>query len=490
MKMAKPEWQLYANIVVGLGAAFFLLSLYFERSSLKTFFSARSTRYGINSVVIVLLVLGLVGLINWIASRHEIKWDTTKNKQFSLSSLSVNAVKNLKKPVKITAFYSFQGEDDGSRQKMKTLLDDYSSHSKLLEAKIIDPLKNMPLVRQYGVEHDKTTIVESGNQKQTLTTTEEEDLTNAILKVSSNKQVTLYFMQGHGEPGIADADTGGMSGVVEQLKKSNYIIQELKDFAAKPKVPDDCSTLVLASPKVQLLDHEIKGVLDYLNAGGRALILDDPRSDASLAKIFAPYQVTPENDIVVDENCNFPLAGPVVPCVVPEAGTPVSREFDNRAVLFLPETRSLTYKEGGNEVFTAVAKSTENAYGETDKEKASYDEGKDKKGPLTVGVLVTKPAEAKEKKNPETRLAIFGDASFAQNQFVGWSPYNYQFFANSLAWLTEQENLIHLPPRNTRNDVMTLSSTQLTYIWVLVLVVLPLAVLGTGIGVWVRRKKL
>ena len=492
VKMARPEWQLYANGAVILGGIFFLISLYFERQSLKTFFSARSTRYGFNSLVMVILVLAIVCVVNWIAAQHAIKYDTTKNKQFSLSSLTVNAVKNLKKPVKITSFFSYSGEDDGSRQKMKTLLDDYSSHSQLLQVKLVDPLKNMPLVRQYNVEHDKTTVVESGTQKQTVTTTEEEDLTNAILKVSSNKQVKIYFMQGHGEPGIADTDNPGLSGVVDQLRKSNYQIEEIKDFAAKPKVPDDCTALVLASPKVQMLDHEIKGIQDYLSAGGRAIVMDGPRSDASLTKVIAPYKVQPDDNVVVDENCNFPLAGPVVPCGVPQTGTPVTREFDNRSIVFFPEARSLSYTEDptGKVSFTPVAQSTENAWGETDKEKAVFDQGKDKKGPLTLALLVTKSADAKTKRNPDTRLAIFGDVSFVQNQFVSWSPWNYQLFSNTLAWLTEQENLIHLPPRNARNDVMTLSSTQLTYIWVSLVVVLPLIVLGSGIGMWRRRKKL
>src|SRR5262245_23423751 len=84
LKMTRPEWQLYSNIAAGVGVLFFLVSLYFERAELKNFFTARSTRYGLNSLVMVLLVLAIVVIANWIISRHEIKWDTTKNKQFSL----------------------------------------------------------------------------------------------------------------------------------------------------------------------------------------------------------------------------------------------------------------------------------------------------------------------------------------------------------------------------------------------------------------------
>src|ERR687891_2427133 len=93
-KMARPEWKLYSNIATGIGVLFFLLSLYNERSSLKKFFSARSTKYGLNSVVMVILTLALVVLANWVISRHSWKYDATKNKTFSLSSLTENALKN------------------------------------------------------------------------------------------------------------------------------------------------------------------------------------------------------------------------------------------------------------------------------------------------------------------------------------------------------------------------------------------------------------
>src|SRR4029450_3316706 len=106
-KLARPEWKLYSNIATYLGIAFFLVSLYFERASLKGFFSARSTKYGFNSVVMILLMLGLVVIANWVVARHPLKYDSTKNKTFSLSSLTVTALENLKQPVKVISFYTY-----------------------------------------------------------------------------------------------------------------------------------------------------------------------------------------------------------------------------------------------------------------------------------------------------------------------------------------------------------------------------------------------
>ena len=89
----------------------------------------------------------------------------------------------------------------------------------------------------------------------------------------------------------------------------------------------------------------------------------------------------------------------------------------------------------------------------------------------------------------EMRMVIFGDSTFAQNDFAR-IPGNNRIFQNSVAWLTEQENLIQLPPRNEKNDVMTLNSTQLNYLGLFLVIVLPAIVIGTGVMVWLKRKKL
>ncbi|PWT94186.1 MAG: hypothetical protein C5B54_00420 [Acidobacteria bacterium] len=493
-KLYRPEWYKYANVAIGVGVFFFLLSLYFERHELKSFFGARSTKYGLNSVVMVILVLAIIAVVNWIVQRHPLKWDTTKNKQFSLSSLTVNTVKNLKQPVKLTAFFTespLQGEPDAAERRVRAqdLLNNYRANSKNLEITLVDPLKNRLLTEQMGVTSNGTTVVESGKQKTTVSTLEEEDLTNAILRVTSNKETNLYFVQGHGEPSISDTDTNGYSSLADQLKKNNYNIKELKDLAATAKIPDDCNTLVVASTKVPLQDHEIKAIKDYLAAGGRVIVLDDPQGDQSVTKIYEDYKVKADDDFVIDDHQFFFLADPTVPEILPKENTPVTKEFNFR--LFLPLARSFTYTqgEGGDINYTPFLESSGTSWGETDKKVAKFDEGVDKKGPLTVGLLITKSVTGDKKRSAETRLVLFGDMNFLQNAFINFGAHK-EIFQNCVAWLTEQENLIHLPPKNAHNEIMAVGSNQVTLIGIAIVLVMPVIVLAAGISVWMRRKKL
>ena len=91
--------------------------------------------------------------------------------------------------------------------------------------------------------------------------------------------------------------------------------------------------------------------------------------------------------------------------------------------MFFPLAKSIEYKaaQGGKENFTAFAQTSQFSWGETDKQTAKFDEGKDIKGPLTVGLLVSLPLENKDdktKRSNEMRMVIFGDATFAQNDFA------------------------------------------------------------------------
>ena len=488
IKFSRPEWQRYATYAIAAGVVFFIISLWFEREELKKFFTARATRHGFNSVVIVIFMLAIVGLANWIVKRHPMKYDTTKNKQFSLSSLTISSLKDLKKPVKITAFFT-EAQDEGNRSRMKDLLDNYKANSNQLQVQMVDPLKNPRLTQQYGIETNGTTVLESEGQKTTLSTTSEEDVTNAILRITSSKKITMYFLQGHGEPSITNLDNSGISQIVDELKKKNYVIQELKDLAATGKIPEDCNTLILAAPTVTLLEPEIKAIHTYLDAGGRALVLDDPQADPSLSKLLTDYGITSGNDLVVDDHYFFPLADVSVPLIVPKQGTPLTREFNMQ--MFFPLVRSLKYQENeaAKLTYTPVVESTQYSWAETDKQQALYEEGKDTKGPITVGLTVTKPIDSKDKKSNEMRLVVFGDENFIENAFVG-IPGNRQILLNAAAWLTEQENLIHLPPRNDRFDIMMLSSTQLNYTGLLVVLILPGLAVAAAIVVWKRRKRL
>jgi ABC-type uncharacterized transport system involved in gliding motility auxiliary subunit len=121
-------------------------------------------------------------------------------------------------------------------------------------------------------------------------------------------------------------------------------------------------------------------------------------------------------------------------------------------------------------------------------------------GPLTVALVATvdaagsgaqpdasaKPDGAQAPKPAKARLVVVGTADFASNQFLG-AQGNRDFFLNVVSWLAEEEDLISVRPRDTRQNPVVLTSAQSNIVLSLPLIVLPGAVLFCGILVAVRR---
>jgi hypothetical protein len=127
----------------------------------------------------------------------------------------------------------------------------------------------------------------------------------------------------------------------------------------------------------------------------------------------------------------------------------------------------------------------------------SLDEAKgDKKGPIALGSAVSaagaapatppKPGEADAPK-PETRVAVIGDSDFAANGTLG-VPGNRDLFMNTIGWLSQQDNLISIRPKEADDRRITLTATQESNIFWLSLLIIPGCVFGAGVATWWKRR--
>ena len=98
----------------------------------------------------------------------------------------------------------------------------------------------------------------------------EQELTNAIIKVTSDSQKKIYFVQGHGEHDTASADEQrGYSIINDALGKENFSIAKLVLVQA-PTVPEDAAVVIVAGPQSDYLPPEIDALRAYLNKAARS----------------------------------------------------------------------------------------------------------------------------------------------------------------------------------------------------------------------------
>ena len=90
-------------------------------------------------------------------------------------------------------------------------------------------------------------------------------------------------------------------------------------------------------------------------------------------------------------------------------------------------------------------------------------------------------------KPPETRIVVVGDSDFAANAGLGIQG-NRDLFMNMLGWLSQQENLISIRPKDADDRRITLTAAQQSNITWLTLIIIPACVFGTGVYTWWRRR--
>jgi ABC-type uncharacterized transport system involved in gliding motility auxiliary subunit len=89
----------------------------------------------------------------------------------------------------------------------------------------------------------------------------------------------------------------------------------------------------------------------------------------------------------------------------------------------------------------------------------------------------------------KSRVVVVGDSDFFSNgyqQLLG----NLDFFMNAASWLAEREDRITIRPKSREASRLFLSEAQVSSLKFLTIDVLPVALLGLGLAVWlVRRSK-
>src|SRR5947209_4697388 len=137
----------------------------------------RQTKYTAYVSIYILVILAVLGAVNFLANRYDKSYDATSNKQFSLSDQTVKVVKGLNRDVKVTYF------DDQTRfPQAKDLLDRYGSLSPKLHVDYIDPVKKPQQARAAGFSRDSNIVVDSGIRKEPAKSLTEEEVTGALIR--------------------------------------------------------------------------------------------------------------------------------------------------------------------------------------------------------------------------------------------------------------------------------------------------------------------
>jgi ABC-type uncharacterized transport system involved in gliding motility auxiliary subunit len=244
---------------------------------------------------------------------------------------------------------------------------------------------------------------------------------------------------------------------------------------------------VEAGPTKALFPQEAAMIAKFLDAGGKVMLLLDPDTDAQLDGILQAWNVAVGKDTVLDVSGFGRLmgTGPGVPLVVSYGTHPITKTFSRTMTIF-PLARSVKSgeKSQADEQETELLKTSPESWAETELKggKAKFDEGKDTKGPISLGVAASKKAGEKE-----ARLVVIGDSDFASNRYFG-AQGNGDLFYNAVNWLAQDEELISIRPKSPANRRVNLTQSQQNMFFWFSIVLLPGLVVAAGAIIWWKRR--
>jgi gliding-associated putative ABC transporter substrate-binding component GldG len=267
---------------------------------------------GSNAILFAVLAIGILVLINLVASRTFSRVDLTADKIYTISDASRRLVANLPDRLTVKAFISsdLPPQVRGVARYLRDILEEYATGSKgRMVWEVIDPRddKTKEEARRLKVsqarlsvfEKTKASVTESylgvafqyGGKVESLpfvsdVSNLEYQISSAIRRLSGKKR-KVGFTSGHGEPSLYQ----GLQAAHESLK--DYDVQAVDLTEGKTPIPADIDVLVMVGPAQRLAERAKYELDQFLMKGkGLALLLDGMVLETPRGQ-FAPGQTPP-----------------------------------------------------------------------------------------------------------------------------------------------------------------------------------------------------
>ncbi len=461
---------------------------------LKDFSSQRSTKFGVNSFLMVVIFIAILSIINFILARHEVRIDLSDGGSFSLSPQTENVLEHLEHEVTFIGFFTEQGTNQGQvnhRGRAKDLLENYERHSQKVSYRIIDPDKKPGLAKQYGLKEYNKIVVESEGRFIIARDLSEAGLTSALIRTSRETKKTFYFVEGHGEHGIDETGREGYSKIKEALEQEGFTVKKHSLLTAGT-IPKDSDVLIIAGPKRPYTNQELSELRKYLNQNGQLFVAMDPMQETALEPFLLEWGIQLKDDIILDPSSGL---GPAIPTVNPDGYLEHEIVQNFNLASFFPVTRSVSFdlSKVNAYQFSPFLHSGENTWlTEQSEGELAVNPEQDQKGPIIFGGVVTSNSghtDAQTEQLLQMRIVVVGDSDFGTNG-VARAAGNGDLFQNIITWLADEGDLVSIRPQDIPTTTLLLNDKQTAVIFSVSVLILPIGIMSIGLIIWRKRRQL
>lgn len=479
----------------------------------------RRFKYGTIATVITILFIAAVVLINVIvgiiSDRHSADIDLTSQKVFEITDQTKDFLKTLDKEVTITVL-----SDESTMQNagiagkhVAQVLDKYKQNSDKITVQYIDPDKNPQVITQFNksykgdltsslvivqcgdkikpiTESQLISYTQTGTYSSSMSSTTEQAMTSAILFVTDDKPVVATILTTDSVQNAPD--------ITSMLSTNGYVVEQTN--ALTGEINPATQLLILMAPQSDLPASSVDNISKFLdNDGklGRSLIYvasnmqkDTPNIDALLAE----YGLQVDSGIVYDmetRNMVSTSDGNYGMFVFPSQSDPYSQYLTNfKNPVFVPRPSPITLlydTKDSRETFSLLSTAATSIIVPEDAGQ-DFDPSKQQQAAQTVLAVGSRYVYDNDKKVTSNIMAC-GSLDLMNSAWLQESSIiNQEYMLSAINVMVGRDAGITIAPKSLTSTTLQVTQSNAVVIFIVTVVVIPLALIALGIVIWARRK--
>lgn len=471
-------------------------------------FSKKMIGTGAFSAGMIVIMCAICVVVNLVLTALPAKYtsiDCSATKLYSLTSDTRDRVSKLDEDITIYVLNSKKSKD----AKIDETINRYKDLSSYIKVKYVDPATSPKFYQDYTdtTPTANSLIIESKNRSKVIDYNDiyeydsssyyygyqsqssitgydaEGQITSAIeyVTMDADELPVIYQITGHNETEIG-------SNFQSVVSKANANLKSLELFNEE-KVPEDATAIIINSPTVDFNEEDAQKVIDYLNGGGKALIIGCYAYNDELTnfnKILAAYNVSFKTGVVAENDSSKYYQNPLY--LLPTVETTDYTSDATDGYVFLAGSCAISYPEDTDDVtYTKLLSTSDSAVLKKDWKNitTSKAEDGDENGPFTTGLAVNDSSTG-------ASIVVFGTPYVVDDSYDNAvSGNNADMFKDVITSMTGNVELASsvIPVKDYTLSNITINTLQAVITGLIIMIAVPILLIIIGIVVWAMRRK-
>lgn len=471
-------------------------------------FSKKMIGTGAFSAGMIVIMCAICVVVNLVVTALPAKYtsiDCSATKLYSLTNDTKDRVSKLDEDITIYVLNSKKSKD----AKIDETINRYKDLSSYIKVKYVDPATSPKFYQDYTDTTPTTNslIIESKNRSKVIDYNDiyeydsssyyygyqsqssitgydaEGQITSAIeyVTMDADELPVIYQITGHNETEIG-------SNFQSVVSKANANLKSLELFNEE-KVPEDATAIIINSPTVDFNEEDAQKVIDYLNGGGKAMIVGCYAYNDELTnfnKILAAYNVSFKTGVVAENDSSKYYQNPLY--LLPTIETTDYTSDATDGYVFLAGSCAISYPEDTDDVtYTKLLSTSDSAVLKKDWKNitTSKAEDADENGPFTTGLAVNDSSTG-------ASIVVFGTPYVVDDSYDNAvSGNNADMFKDVISSMTGNVELASsvIPVKDYTLSNITINTLQAVITGLIIMIAVPILLIIIGIVVWTMRRK-